>query len=77
MVNTTQKEINDRLEQTPENRRSDELTAKERINLCNSCEHKTSRLGFDACNECGCFIYLKAHIKYSRCPINKWEIEEL
>lgn len=71
----TQADLDARMAQTPAERHSDDLTAKERLELCGSCEYKTTRMGFDSCKECGCFIYLKAHLKYSRCPLGKWEIQ--
>jgi len=50
---------------------------EDRIELCNSCEYKTSALGVDVCNKCGCVIYLKARMKNAECPMNKWKAEGL
>ena len=68
-----EKELMDkRIEMTPPERRSNATTAKERIEMCNGCEKKTERMGMPVCSDCGCFIYLKAHLKFSKCPLNKW-----
>ena len=43
---------------------------EERISICEGCEHynpETTR-----CNECGCFINIKADWASEKCPIDKW-----
>ena len=46
-----------------------EIVAKKRMDICNSCEHKTPR---GRCAECGCVLSAKTRSLTSSCPINKW-----
>tara|TARA_B100001142_G_scaffold6565_1_gene6657 strand:- start:8543 stop:9034 length:492 start_codon:yes stop_codon:yes gene_type:complete len=42
----------------------------ERMNICQDCDRyrKSTR----QCKECGCFMVLKAQLKVSACPLDKW-----
>tara|TARA_B100000287_G_C20103009_1_gene571168 strand:- start:142 stop:318 length:177 start_codon:yes stop_codon:yes gene_type:complete len=44
---------------------------KQRINICKQCPSFDPAL--NRCKECGCFLLLKAFIKATKCPLNKWE----
>jgi hypothetical protein len=50
----------------------DELASNEvkqqRIDVCNSCEHKVN----DGCKECSCLLVVRTAYKESFCPIGKW-----
>ena len=41
-----------------------------RINICEGCEHYDSET--TRCDECGCFINIKADWASEKCPIDKW-----
>ena len=43
---------------------------KERMKICLTCESYSSSL--NRCKECGCFLILKAALKTTQCPLNKW-----
>jgi hypothetical protein len=49
--------------------RVDEDTHKQRLSLCDSCEHNK----FNVCKKCGCLIKLKTQWAGASCPIKKWE----
>lgn len=41
-----------------------------RLSICESCPYfikETKR-----CNECGCFMKLKTHLKSAKCPCGNW-----
>ena len=43
---------------------------QKRLSLCRECtsfKHDTQQ-----CNECGCFMAVKASMKAMKCPLNKW-----
>lgn len=45
-----------------------EEVKKERLDICNSCEHyKDNR-----CAQCGCFMSIKAEWAEQQCPLKKW-----
>lgn len=46
-----------------------EIVAK-RIETCKACPELNS-LKF--CKQCGCFMPAKIRIKWSKCPLDKWE----
>ena len=46
---------------------------KERINTCKNCDSFDPAL--NRCKECGCFLILKAFIKATKCPLDKWEAD--
>lgn len=46
---------------------------KTRINICYQCEHY--RAITKQCKKCNCFLFLKAFLKNSECPIGKWRNE--
>lgn len=41
-----------------------------RMNICKDCE-KFNKL-LTKCNECGCFLQIKARWSTENCPLNKW-----
>jgi hypothetical protein len=49
---------------------SDEELFK-RLSICDHCEFVDKSL--NRCNQCGCFLQIKAHWASERCPIGKWE----
>jgi len=45
---------------------------KQRIEMCNSCEHL---LHFTRqCKKCGCAVDAKTKLSSSSCPVNKWQV---
>ena len=64
--------IEKRVAMTPADNINDTLSAAERLAICGSCERKKTTLGIDSCSVCGCLIELKARIKSSECPLEKW-----
>lgn len=50
------------------NEKTPQKDRRERIEICNNCEHKKG----NRCNLCGCFISYKINLKHSICPIGKW-----
>jgi hypothetical protein len=47
---------------------ADEQLLSNRLSICNSCDkNKDSR-----CQECGCFIKIKASWESEKCPLEKW-----
>lgn len=46
----------------------DKETRRERLLVCESCEHNK----FNLCKKCGCIIPAKTKLKHSSCPIGKW-----
>ena len=50
-----------------------EEVQKQRKELCDSCEHKSTVFNkIDLCNQCGCIIPAKIKLIDANCPINKW-----
>jgi Family of unknown function (DUF6171) len=47
--------------------------AKERINLCKSCNFYEAT--FHRCRQCGCFMPAKVRMRLESCPIDKWKPE--
>lgn len=49
--------------------------AKERMAICNACEHlnKTTKI----CKECGCFMEGKTKLPNAACPIGKWDMVQI
>ena len=45
---------------------------EERIKICEGCEHYDSES--TRCDECGCFINIKAGWASEKCPIDKWDM---
>lgn len=43
---------------------------KQRLDICNSCEHlfKPTK----NCKKCGCFVTAKTKLTHQKCPIDKW-----
>lgn len=48
----------------------DEVTYKTRIAICNSCPAYS---GVKTCNDCLCFIPVKAKLKSQACPRGQWK----
>ena len=44
---------------------------KSRMKTCLKCPSYDSRL--NRCKECGCFLILKAAMKSTICPLDKWK----
>lgn len=42
--------------------------ARQRINICRSCEHYSMFI----CGKCGCFMPAKTRFKGTACPIGRW-----
>ena len=42
-----------------------------RFNICRDCENFEALTS--TCKSCGCSMDSKCWVKYSRCPIGKWE----
>lgn len=70
----TQAHMDERILQTPPERRTDPLTRKERLEICHACPELTTFAGFDQCGKCKCFVIFKASFKASDCPLGKWEV---
>lgn len=47
----------------------DDTKRNERLDICNSCEHK-SKIG--VCKLCGCLLKSKTTYTKASCPIGKW-----
>jgi len=47
---------------------------KKRMQVCHSCESYNEIL--KQCKECKCFLFLKAFLKSSKCPLEKWNNEK-
>ena len=47
-----------------------EPLAKQRIEICRSCEHYWEKL--KVCSHCYCFMPAKSRITSSKCPVGKW-----
>jgi hypothetical protein len=43
---------------------------EEKMSICEACEKYSRRWG--KCSECGCFVAVKIHIPFSKCPLGKW-----
>lgn len=47
--------------------------AKERIAICNMCEHREHvEMVGDICAKCGCILEAKARVLDEKCKLNKW-----
>ena len=44
---------------------------KERISTCLECEFYSETL--NRCKKCGCFLLIKAALRDTKCPLNKWK----
>jgi hypothetical protein len=49
--------------------RSLEEVAKERLDICSSCEFFFKN---QICKKCGCFMLLKVKLDKAKCPVGKW-----
>ena len=54
--------------------RADEITIKQRRNICANChwQYRSKFFNMRKCGECGCFIVPKTAIGKEPCPFNKW-----
>jgi hypothetical protein len=52
------------------NRLASSEQAKERLQICLSCERL--RPFIKQCGACGCFVYAKVRLKKASCPLGKW-----
>lgn len=77
MIEVTQEGIDANIAEKPNELKNDELTKQQRHAICMSCEHKTTKLGFDACGRCGCFIAFKTAFKRADCPEKKWVVDNI
>ena len=50
--------------------RSEEKVAKERLSICENCEHYINLT--TQCKKCGCIMKLKTKLEQATCPIGKW-----
>lgn len=50
---------------------TEELYHVIRMRICKTCEQYN--LATTQCKKCGCFMYIKARLKSSECPLKKWE----
>ena len=41
----------------------------QRLSSCVKCEHITDNM---RCRQCGCFVQVKAQLRYGKCPIGLW-----
>ena len=67
----TKESIESRLQRTPW-LLSNAETATHRLTVCNHCEYKTQKIGFDACSFCHCFLEFKTRYKAAECPKSYW-----
>lgn len=49
---------------------ADKTVVKERLAICNACEHYMKWT--TQCKKCGCFMKLKTKLYAASCPIEKW-----
>ena len=42
------------------------------LTVCNHCEYKTQKIGFDACSFCHCFLEFKTRYQAAECPKSYW-----
>ena len=47
---------------------------KKRMNICYACPE--FREITTQCKKCNCFLFIKAFLKNSKCPLGKWKDEE-
>jgi len=50
--------------------RSEEEVAKERLSICENCEHYINLT--TQCKKCGCIMKLKTKLEQASCPVGKW-----
>jgi len=48
----------------------DDVTFTKRIEICKSCDQYDANQ--NRCNNCGCFLNIKASWNSEKCPLNKW-----
>lgn len=47
-----------------------EEKAKERIDVCNTCDFYVA--DYARCSKCGCSMFVKTKLQAMKCPIGKW-----
>lgn len=67
----TKEKIEERLQRFP-NLLSTKEVAQQRLDICSKCSYKTTRLSFDACSLCHCFLEFKTRYAAAECPMNYW-----
>lgn len=50
----------------------DEDLSKQRMEICNICEHITTVVSLKQCKLCGCILKVKTLFKATSCPAGKW-----
>ena len=66
-ANSTAKHIANGRERAPDN------VYKERLQICRDCEfYNNKNPQHPRCNECGCFLLVKASWASESCPLKKW-----
>jgi hypothetical protein len=45
---------------------------KERLLICESCEHYKNKFNISVCDVCGCAMKMKMKIQQLKCPKGKW-----
>ena len=53
----------------PEESRASDEEYSRRIGICDGCD----KLEEGLCRACGCFVELRAAVKYRNCPYDYWE----
>jgi hypothetical protein len=47
---------------------------KERLDICEKCEHKIVFMNIEACGLCKCPLGGKTTLKGAKCPADKWPV---
>lgn len=71
----TKESIEERLQKTPHLLSSNETT-QQRLAICNTCEYKVKKIGFDACSFCHCFLEFKTRYNSAVCPMDYWQTKK-
>jgi hypothetical protein len=45
--------------------------------ICNTCEEMTEFIGIQTCNKCGCAVWGKTMMSGQKCPMGKWNAEQV
>ena len=51
-------------------KKSSEEEFEKRMEICRNCDQYNSEQ--NRCNNCGCFLKIKASWNSEKCPLNKW-----
>lgn len=60
----TQKTVRELIETMPEDKKADDTTYRQRLNICKNCDELINGM----CGKCGCYVELRALQKVRRCP---------